>query len=132
MADSKPTELEAKLQLRHAQPIEVLDAPDASFELLRELPGRGAGDHGRAVLAFCVTEEDVVRHAAELVAAAHDADGLAWVAYPKRSSGVDTELSRDCGWPVLASEGLRPIREVALDETWSALRFRRREHVRAR
>ena len=44
-----------------------------------------------------------------------------WVAYPK---GNRTDLNRDSLWPILGEYGLRPISQVAVDEVWSALRFR--------
>jgi hypothetical protein len=46
---------------------------------------------------------------------------LVWVAYPK---GNRSDINRDSLWPILAEHGLRPIGQVALDEAWSALRFR--------
>lgn len=47
--------------------------------------------------------------------------GVLWVAYPKANR---TDINRDTLWPVLAEYGLRPIGQVAIDEVWSALRFR--------
>src|SRR5512143_3385910 len=47
--------------------------------------------------------------------------GAFWVAYPK---GGRADINRDSLWPILAEFGFRPISQVALDETWSALRFR--------
>ncbi len=44
-----------------------------------------------------------------------------WVAYPK---GNRTDINRDSLWPILAKYGMRPIGQVAVDEVWSALRFR--------
>jgi hypothetical protein len=44
-----------------------------------------------------------------------------WVVYPK---GNRTDVNRDSLWPILAEHGLRPITQVAVDDTWSALRFR--------
>ena len=44
-----------------------------------------------------------------------------WVAYPK---GNRTDINRDKLWPILAEYGMRPISQVAIDEVWSALRFR--------
>ena len=48
-----------------------------------------------------------------------------WIAYPK---GNRTDLNRDTLWPILAEHGLRPISQVAIDEVWSALRFRPLKH----
>ncbi len=61
----------------------------------------------RAVLA---------RHAGSLRAPAN-----LWVAYPK---GNRTDINRDTIWPIVSEHGLRPIGQVALDDVWSALRFR--------
>lgn len=47
--------------------------------------------------------------------------GVVWVAYPK---GNRTDINRDSVWPIVGEHGLRPIGQVAIDETWSALRFR--------
>ncbi len=47
--------------------------------------------------------------------------GTVWVAYPK---GNRADINRDTVWPILAEHGLRPIGQVAVDEVWSALRFR--------
>lgn len=44
-----------------------------------------------------------------------------WVAYPKANKA---DINRDTLWPILAERSLRPISQVAIDETWSALRFR--------
>jgi hypothetical protein len=46
---------------------------------------------------------------------------LLWVLYPK---GNKADINRDSLWPILAEYGLRPISQIAVDPTWSALRFR--------
>ena len=46
---------------------------------------------------------------------------ILWVAYPKANR---TDINRDSLWPILAEHGMRPIGQVAIDEEWSALRFR--------
>ena len=44
-----------------------------------------------------------------------------WVLYPK---GGRADINRDSLWPIVAEYGMRPITQVAVDEAWSALRFR--------
>lgn len=44
-----------------------------------------------------------------------------WIVYPKANR---TDINRDKLWPILAEYGLRPNRQIAVDEVWSALRFR--------
>jgi hypothetical protein len=47
--------------------------------------------------------------------------GVLWVAYPK---GNRSDINRDTLWPIVGEYGLRPNSQVAVDEVWSALRFR--------
>lgn len=44
-----------------------------------------------------------------------------WVAYPKANR---TDINRDTLWPILTDYGMRPNSQIAIDEVWSALRFR--------
>jgi hypothetical protein len=53
------------------------------------------------------------------------ADPLLWFCYPKGTSGVTTDLNRERLWELLAPHDLRPVAQIAVDEVWSALRFRR-------
>jgi hypothetical protein len=46
---------------------------------------------------------------------------ILWIVYPKANR---TDINRDTLWPIVAGLGLRPITQVSIDETWSALRFR--------
>ena len=47
-----------------------------------------------------------------------------WIAYPKKTSGKQTTLTRDAGWNVLTELGYSPVAAISINETWSALRFR--------
>jgi hypothetical protein len=49
------------------------------------------------------------------------ASAIVWVAYPK---GNRSDINRDSLWPIVGEYGLRPNGQVAVDEVWSALRFR--------
>jgi hypothetical protein len=83
-------------------------------------PG-GAPGTADAVLAFVRTRADLDAAGPALEAAR--ADRLAWVAYPKGGQ-LDTDLNRDTLAATLTERGVRPVRQVALDGVWSALRFR--------
>ena len=56
-------------------------------------------------------------------------DGLLWISYPKRSAKAETDLSRDVFWTSLSDYGLRPVTQISVDATWSALRFRPSDKV---
>ena len=124
-----------KLNLKDQSPVHVLHAP-ASFEVaLTELAGRivqrsvTPNDPVTFAIAFAVTQAELDAVSATLVATAIG-DAVVWIAYPKQSSRrYRCEFNRDAGWSVLAAGGFETVRMVAIDEDWSALRFRRAEYV---
>jgi hypothetical protein len=51
-------------------------------------------------------------------------DGIFWIAYPKKSSGESSDLSRDAGWDVVSKQGWEGVALISMDEKWSFMRFR--------
>lgn len=52
-------------------------------------------------------------------------NGILWFAYPKKTSKkYSSDIDRDHGWEFLADRGFDKVRQVAIDEDWSAMRFR--------
>ncbi|HUR70205.1 MAG TPA: hypothetical protein VM370_13255 [Candidatus Thermoplasmatota archaeon] len=76
-----------------------------------------------AILVFVKALSEVDAKCAPMVEAAKQ-DRLAWVAYPKAGQ-LGTDLNRDILWKhLLAKNKIQGVRQVALDEVWSAMRFR--------
>ncbi|MGZ6260046.1 MAG: hypothetical protein ACXWOT_09305 [Candidatus Limnocylindrales bacterium] len=111
-------DLVTKLQLRPGQGLRIVDAPEA-FALEVEASGDVVPD---GLLVFARTAADLATRSVEILAAARS-DRLTWVAYPKAGQ-LGTDLNRDRLAAALHAGGATPVRQVALDETWSALRFR--------
>lgn len=122
-----------KLNLGTRDIIHVLNAPE-SFEpeLGRLAPvtvRRKLSGGTDFALAFVITQAALDEVSRKLVAAAKD-DAVLWLAYPKGSSRkYRCEFNRDSGWQVLGAAGYEPVRMVAIDEDWTALRFRKVEHI---
>ena len=58
-------------------------------------------------------------------------DALVWVAYPKKSSTrYRSEINRDHGWQPLGDLGFEGVRQIAVDEDWSAVRFRKADQIK--
>jgi len=54
-----------------------------------------------------------------------------WFCYPKGTSKkYKCDFNRDTGWETLGNYNLEGVRQVAIDEDWSALRFRKIEHIK--
>jgi Bacteriocin-protection, YdeI or OmpD-Associated len=82
------------------------------------------------VLAFALTQKEVDAVATQF-ADKTAGDAVLWIAYPKGSSKKYTcDFNRDTGWEVLGKLGFEPVRQVAIDEDWSALRFRRIDFIK--
>jgi hypothetical protein len=52
-------------------------------------------------------------------------NGALWISYYKGTSKFKTDINRDSIWPIATSFGLQPVRQIAIDEDWSALRFKK-------
>jgi hypothetical protein len=111
-------ELSRKLQIKPGQSVAILNAPEGvALPDLRE----EALAEADAVIAFVTRRAELAELDAVLSAAR--ADRLAWVGYPKAGK-LGTDLNRDRLAEALREHGLQPVRQVAIDDTWSALRFR--------
>lgn len=132
-----PSSLFKRLNLRDHQEIAVFNAPDSFESELKQLKDvKIARDPGKPKglkfgLAFAITQAQLDR-ASKILAAASESDAVIWFAYPKRTSKRYTcEFNRDSGWSVIRAAGFDSVRMVAIDEDWSALRFRREEYVKS-
>lgn len=124
-----------KLNLKDPPEIVVLDAPPSfepalesltEVEVVRDL---SAVARLTFLLAFVTRQEEIARLAAELGSKA-EGDAAVWLAYPKKSSKrYRCDFSRDTGWEPLGEVGFEGVRQVAIDEDFSALRFRRVEYI---
>ncbi len=76
-------------------------------------------------LAFVTTQEQI-NALAPAIARKAGGDAIVWFAYPKRTSKkYQSQIDRDNGWSALGQEGFETVRIAAIDEDWSAKRFRR-------
>lgn len=127
----------SKLNLGAHRHLHVLNAPPSFRPHTDTLVRTGVKvnfRHTRTVsfaLAFAVTQSELDQLSAGLAAAAQG-DAVLWICYPKGTSRrYKCEFNRDSGWKVLGAAGFEPVGMVAIDEDWSALRFRRVEHIKS-
>jgi hypothetical protein len=137
MKNAAATPLFKKLNLGEHAEIVVLNAPESFEAELEPLKGVKISRNPKAPkavkfgLAFAVTQAQLDRYSA-LLARASEGDTVLWFAYPKGTSKRYTcEFNRDNGWGVIRGLGFESVRQVAIDEDWSALRFRRVEFVKS-
>ena len=132
------TPLFNKLNLGAHDEIVLFDTPGSFEAELKPLKGIKITRNPRnpkAIkfgLVFATTQMQL-DHVSKVMAAASEGDVVLWFAYPKGTSKRFTcDFNRDTGWSVIRDAGFDSVRQVAIDEDWSALRFRRMEYVKSR
>lgn len=127
-----------KLNFKNQREILVLAAPPSFEPELRTLSGVSILRDARKAksiefaIAF-VTQRAEVDAAVKLIVPKTDGDVVLWFAYLKGTSKRHAgEINRDTGWEALQSAGFETVRLVAIDEDWSALRFRRAAYIGGR
>lgn len=120
--------LTRRLHLKPGMKLAVVGAPAGYFRLLDPLPegvriSTALRGKSEVVQAFVRTGNELARRVPALKKALA-ARGTLWICYPKLTSASAGELSRDVIWKALVPHGLRPVAQVAIDETWTGMRFK--------
>lgn len=128
------TPLAKKLGIRAGHSVALLSAPDGFEATLEGLPdgvtfrtaARGTND---VLVTFHTRRADLEQRLPARLAAM-DVDGGLWVAWPKRASGVASDITEDTVRQVCLPLGLVDNKVCAIDATWSGLRVVWRRELR--
>jgi predicted SnoaL-like aldol condensation-catalyzing enzyme len=125
-----------KLGLKPGMRALVIAAPSGYLKSLVPLPEgviiSEATDRAHEFVQFFATRKsDIEKSSTKLLRTAVPG-ALVWITYPKKTSGVESDLSRGAVWAAMERKGWRPVSQIAIDEVWSALRFRPTEDVKSR
>jgi hypothetical protein len=121
------TPLVKKLGIREGFRVALVGAPDGFRGVLEELPNgvsfvtsvQGQLDF---VLFFVKTRSELTRNFSRLAAKLTPA-GMLWIAWPKKASGVATDLSDGVVREIGLDAGLVDVKVCAVNEIWSGLKF---------
>jgi len=120
------TPLPRKLGIEEDYRVALLNAPDGFDETLGPLPAsvdlRRSARGKPEVVVYFVVERSELRRRIEALGRVIHPDGALWVAWPKKSSGVETDMTEDVVREVALPLGLVDNKVCAIDETWSGLR----------
>jgi hypothetical protein len=118
-----PPSLSAKLQLKPGQRLALLNLPKEGAIDLDGVPIAAERASTDGLLVFVTSLAEVKKQG---FAAAHSMPpgGLFWIAYPKGTSRTKRDVNRDVLREAMLPTGWHAVRLIALDATWSAMRFR--------
>jgi hypothetical protein len=123
-----PSPLAKRLQIKPGHTHLVINPPNDYEGLLGEIPpgvkisSRASGTFD-VVHLFVANSGELNKNFDRAVGAVKEG-GILWVSYPKKTSGVETDLSRDEGWKAADDAGWGPVSMVSVDQTWSAVRLK--------
>ena len=126
-----------KLQFKESKRILVINSPEEFQSNLDEMSTSSKIDQqmvGKQKYDFVLVFVKSCAEIAEQVKLANylDDDALFWLAYPKKASKkYKSDISRDVGWQPLGNLGFEGVRQIAIDDDWSALRFRQTKHIKS-
>jgi hypothetical protein len=125
-----------KLNIKDQHDILVVNAPSSFEPELAKLKGIAVHRDPKPMrevpfsLSFVTTQQEVDT-LTRAIASKAKGDAIVWFAYPKGTSKkYKCDFNRDTGWTALGKAGFEPVRMVAIDEDWSAVRFRRAEFIK--
>jgi hypothetical protein len=131
MAGYSGTPLPKKLGIKEADRVLIWNAPRQLPEELRDYPTKMAGRDADVILLFPTSFADFAEAFARMSKSIVP-DGMIWVAWPKKASGVKTDLTED----VIRNHALKTtfvdVKVCAIDETWSGLKLVIRKELRAK
>jgi len=127
MAGYSGTPLPKKLGIKEASRIALVNAPKGFQSELRDLPDnvqfiKRPTKSLDIILLFVLNERALARDFAKL-AATLVSNGMIWIAWPKKTSGVATDLSEQRVRQIGLDAGLVDVKICAIDDTWSGLKF---------
>ncbi|HEX2910318.1 MAG TPA: hypothetical protein VH186_05880 [Chloroflexia bacterium] len=117
-----------KLGAKPGKRILILNAPDGYLEQLQPLP-EGVELHTLPDGQYDLIQVFVLNRAAldksgPLALTASRPDSFLWFSFPKGSSKIQTDITRDSGWELLREAGYEGVSLISVDNVWSAFRFR--------
>lgn len=121
------TPLAKKLGIKEGARVTLVNAPEGFEALLAPIPDgvritRRLGRDADVIVAFHTSRAIYEGRVDRLRTSMHDAGGL-WIAWPKKASGVATDITEDVVRDVALANGLVDNKVCAIDATWSGLRI---------
>ncbi len=122
-----------KLGYKEQSPILIINDPQ-EFSAIKETIPTSVDDAIKGDYSFILAFADsiaVAQNFAKDIAHALEGDGHLWLAYPKGSSKkYKSDLNRSTAWDLFGAFGFEPVSQVAIDEDWSAIRYRQVDNIK--
>lgn len=115
-----------KLRLKAGEPLWLLAAPEDIRDLFKgiSLKTRIAAKDLVGQLLFFAENKQNLERALPAIFRSMKPDGLMWIAYPKKSGSIQSDLIRDEGWEMLHNSEWQGVASISINQDWTGMRFR--------
>jgi hypothetical protein len=130
------TPLFKKLNFKDQKAIYIINAPkslDDELEVMKQFTAihKALDDKEINFIMVFATKQEEIDNSISVIYPKLEGDAILWYCYPKGTSKKYTcEFNRDNGWKAIGKYNLEPVRQIAIDEDWSALRFRKTDYIK--
>lgn len=118
-----------KLRFKQDSPLLVLNMPDDclgifdAFEVKTNFTGKAK--YNQCILFAC-NKVDLDKHYEKLISRL-EKDAVVWIAYPKKSSGIISDLVRDEGWDAINQSTYHFVSSAFISDVWSGMRIKEKD-----
>jgi hypothetical protein len=121
-----------KLKIKEEYPLILIDAPKDLLPAFGDLTFRTsfAGKEKATQLLFFAKDKKALDAKINDILKALSEDAILWVAYPKKSGAIQSDLIRDEGWEKVYSSDWKPVSSISIDDNWSGIRFKHQSKLK--
>lgn len=117
----------SKMRVKQDEPLWLLSCPPecASLFDVEEIKTKLSGKEQPKQLVFFAMDKAELDKTFPKIAKHLAEDAVCWIAYPKKSSGIKSDLVRDEGWGIIDESGYQLVTSVSVNENWTGMRVRK-------
>lgn len=119
-----------KLRFKKGDSVLVLGNGDIAILDNYELTSKPKKSNAQ-ILIFAKDKKSLEAHFSKVLGKIAD-NAVLWIAYPKKTGTIKSDISRDNGWDIISNAGYDPVTQISIDETWSALRFKNSNEIKTK
>jgi hypothetical protein len=115
-----------KLKIKEGEPLILIDAPEDVLPTFRDVNVQTtlpAKEKAMQLLLFARDKKALDAKIADVLKSLSP-EAMLWVAYPKKSGAIQSDLIRDEGWETIYRSDWKPVSSISIDDNWSGIRFK--------
>ena len=128
----KPTSFYTKIKAAAGTKVSVINPPQANDSFLGDIEKVSYKRIADGIILAFAADQETLTKVLERISPFDDTMIKLWICYPKKTSPLHVDLSRNGVWELGSKYSLRPVSQISLNNDWSALRLRPEQAVQSK